>query len=66
MVWLFRSLRFLYWYAQPNIGRAVSSLLAGIVLVDVLATGGLTPGANLTFGILFVLAVIFQRLIPAT
>jgi len=66
VVWLFRSLRFLYWYAQPNIGRAVSSLLAGIVLVDVLATGGLTPGANLTFGILFVLAVIFQRLIPAT
>ncbi len=66
VVWLFRSLRFLYWYAQPNVGRAVSSLLAGIVLVDLLATGGLMGSANITFAALFLLAVLFQRVIPAT
>jgi len=66
VLWLFRSLRFLYWYGHPNVGRTVSSLLAGIVLVDLLATGGLTAVANLTFAVLFLLAILFQRLIPAT
>ena len=66
VLWLFRSLRFLYWYGQPNVGRTVSSLLAGIVLVDLLATGGLTAVANLTFAVLFLLAILFQRMIPAT
>jgi len=66
VVWLFRSLRFLYWYGRPNIGRTVSSLLAGIVLVDLLATGGLIAAANLTFAALFLLAILFQRAVPAT
>jgi len=66
VLWLFRSLRFLYWYGQPNVGRTVSSLLAGIVLVDLLSTGGLTASANLTFAVLFLLAILFQRVIPAT
>ncbi len=66
VLWLFRSLRFLYWYGEPNVGRTVSSLLAGIVLVDLLGTGGLTASANLTFAALFLSAVLFQRVIPAT
>ena len=66
VLWLFRSLRFAYWYGQANLGRSVSSLLAGIVLVDLLATGGLSSSANIAFFILFVLALLFQRIIPAT
>jgi 4-hydroxybenzoate polyprenyltransferase len=66
LLWVIRSLRFTYWSPQTNIGRSVSGLLAGIVLVDLLATGGLVPADNLTFAGLFLLALVFQRLVPAT
>jgi hypothetical protein len=66
LFWVIRSLRFTYWSQQTNVGRSISSLLAGIVLVDLLATGGLVPADNLTFASLFILALVFQRLIPAT
>jgi hypothetical protein len=60
------SLRHAVWSPQPNIGRTVSGLLAGIVLVDLLAVGGGTLGIGWLFLILFALALIFQRFIPAT
>ena len=66
LFWIIRSLGFTYWSRQINIGRSVSSLLAGIVLVDLLGTGGLVPADNLTFAGLFLLALVFQRLVPAT
>ncbi|HUD82214.1 MAG TPA: UbiA family prenyltransferase [Candidatus Saccharimonadales bacterium] len=49
-----------------NVGFTVSRLLAGIVLVDLLAVAGTSnPWAGL-FGAWFVLALLLQRFIPAT
>ena len=66
LVWTLRSLHFALWAGQRRIGRCVSGLLAGIVLVDLLAVAGGTPAV--TFGLigLFVAALLFQRFIPAT
>ena len=64
--WLLRSLYFAFWAAHRNVGRCVSSLLAGIALVDLLAVG---PGAwwsVAVFGSFFVLALVFQQFVPAT
>ncbi|HZJ37790.1 MAG TPA: hypothetical protein VFD18_01360, partial [Chthoniobacterales bacterium] len=49
-----------------NVGRAVALLLAGIVLVDLIAisTTALLPIAG--FLILFSATLLFQRYIPAT
>jgi hypothetical protein len=66
VLWTFRSVRFTYWHHSVNVGRTVGSLLAGIVLVDLLSTGGINSTANLAFGVLFLLALLFQRVIPAT
>ena len=66
IVWIFRSMRFAFGPGQRNIGRAVSSLLAGIVLVDALAV---VPGATwsaIVFATFFLLALIFQQFVPAT
>jgi len=49
-----------------NVGFTVSRLLAGIVLVDLLAVAGVaSPWVGL-FGAWFVLALLLQRFIPAT
>jgi hypothetical protein len=66
IVWALGSLRHAFWAPQRNIGRSVSGLLAGIVLVDFLAVGGGTPATGTIFVALFVLALLFQRFIPAT
>ena len=66
VLWIFRCLRFTYWHGSPNVGRTVSGLLAGIVLVDLLSSGGLDPTANLAFAVLFLTALLFQRMVPAT
>jgi hypothetical protein len=65
ILWVIRSLRTTFWSSEKNIGRTVSGLLAGIVLVDLLATLG---GNNLgvVFLALFLLSLYFQRFIPAT
>jgi 4-hydroxybenzoate polyprenyltransferase len=50
----------------PSIGRVVSGLLAGIVLVDIIAV---TPRLGLQsawFLILFLIALLLQRFVPAT
>lgn len=55
---------------KPQIGRTVSGLLAGIVLVDLLGVvGGMAdqePRLAAAFAVLFVLALFFQKFIPAT
>ncbi|HKS38369.1 MAG TPA: UbiA family prenyltransferase [Verrucomicrobiae bacterium] len=65
-LWVSRCLTFALWTREPNVGRAVSGLLAGIVLVDLLAVGGGTVWTGLVFVVLFVAALLFQRFIPAT
>lgn len=66
ILWIARSLRFAFWTAQRNIGRAVSGLLAGIVLVDALAAAPGAPWAAVVFVTLFMLALVFQQFVPAT
>ncbi len=67
LVWIIRSLRFTFWSAEKHIGRTVSGLLAGIVLVDLLAVaGGRSAVLTLIFLLLFGAALLFQRFIPAT
>lgn len=67
LVWIFRNLTFSFWSAEKNIGRTVSGLLAGIVLVDLLAlAGGTSPLVTAIFLLLFGAALLFQRFIPAT
>ena len=65
-IWVLRSLYFAFWAPQRNVGRAVGGLLAGIVLVDLLAFGAVSFGASLVFVSLFLLALLFQQIIPAT
>ena len=66
-LWIVRCLRHAFLAPDPNIGRAVAGLLAGVVLVDLLAVaGGRTLGTALGFALLFVAALLGQRFVPAT
>jgi 4-hydroxybenzoate polyprenyltransferase len=65
-LWIVRSLRFVFRTADLNLGRAVASLLAGIVLVDLLAVPDMPRPLALAFPALFVLALLLQRIVPAT
>jgi 4-hydroxybenzoate polyprenyltransferase len=51
---------------KPNIGRTVSWLLAGIVLVDWLAVADAPRQLGLAFVAFFVSALVLQRAVPAT
>lgn len=53
-------------WAGGNVGFAVSRLLAGIVLVDLLAVADPSPAAIAFFAFCFVAALVLQRSIPAT
>jgi hypothetical protein len=66
VLWIGLSMRFAFWSGHRNIGRAVSGLLAGIVLVDALAVVPGEPWSAMVFAALFVLALIFQQFVPAT
>jgi 4-hydroxybenzoate polyprenyltransferase len=66
LFWIVRSLNHTFVTADKNIGRTVSGLLAGIVLVDLLASNGCAAGWSLLFAVLFGAALLFQRYIPAT
>jgi hypothetical protein len=67
LVWTARCLRFTFGRTERNLGRTVSGLLAGIVLVDLLAVaGGGSPMMAAVFLALFGLALLFQRHVPAT
>jgi len=63
VIWCVRRLRR---NPNPNIGRVVAGLLAGIVLVDCSAVGSLSVGVAILFLGLFLLALLLQRIIPAT
>lgn len=65
-VWLIRCARNFLFSAERNIGRTVANLLAGIVLVDAAAVAQLNLGLLLIFGAWFLLALLLQRIIPAT
>jgi len=75
--WVPYSLVFLAWTAwlliplwrgtKPSIGRVVAGMLAGIVLVDMMALTGAPDGFPPTrLVIYFLLALLLQRIIPAT
>jgi heme O synthase-like polyprenyltransferase len=65
IIWTVRCLRSV-WLEPRNIPRTVSGLLAGIVWVDLLAVADESAGTVFAFVILFLLALAFQRFVPAT
>lgn len=64
--WLLRCLWFAFWSPQRNVGRAVAGLLAGIALIDGLSVWSGPPTDAWPFVGLFLLALLFQRFVPAT
>lgn len=66
VLWVVRSLWYLYWSVHRNPGRTVGGLLAGIPLVDLLAVWTGATEIGLLFAGFFVLALFFQRYIPAS
>lgn len=64
--WAGRSLVFTFAVKEKQIGRTVSGLLAGIVLVDLLAVAGEPMPVALAFPLLFAMALLAQREVPAT
>jgi 4-hydroxybenzoate polyprenyltransferase len=63
MVWLLVP----FWTRKkPSVGRVVSGLLAGIVLVDTVQVSGVLGGGAFGFLLLFGLSLLLQRTIPAT
>jgi hypothetical protein len=62
VLWIWRALVI----AKPNVGRAVAALLAGIVLVDLLAVSPVSLLSWIGFAGLFGAALLFQRYVPAT
>lgn len=65
VAWTVLCLRHLFGREQPNVGRAVSGLLAGICLVDLLAAPP-DPTVFPVFLFCFVAALLGQRFVPAT
>jgi len=65
-LWVLRSLRSTFWAKPRDIAKTVSGLLAGIVLVDLLAVAHVPPGLGLVFVGLFILSLAAQRWVPAT
>lgn len=66
VLWVLRCLRHSFWSPQRNVGRTVSGLLAGIVFVDLIAVAGATPLVGCVFIAFFLLALVFQKYVPAT
>jgi len=65
-LWAVRCLRPTLWQSPPEIGRTVSGLLAGICLVDLLSVADQPPHVSGWFLGCFMLALLFQRAVPAT
>lgn len=66
LAWVIQCIRHTFWMGERNVGRTVSGLLAGIVLVDLLAVAGGSTVTGIIFAALFGLALLFQRYVPAT
>ncbi|MGB0579691.1 MAG: hypothetical protein ACPGVU_08335, partial [Limisphaerales bacterium] len=65
-LWVLKSLRALLWSNEPSVGKAVSGLLAGICLVDLLAVAIVPPAIGGIFLGAFVMCLVLQRSIAAT
>jgi len=65
-LWTLPCLRHALREKEPNIHLTVSGLQAGIVMVDLLAVGGHSPGVTLVFAALFIAALLAQRYLPST
>jgi hypothetical protein len=65
-LWVLRCLQHTFWSEKRNIGKTVGGLLAGIVLVDLLAVPHVPTEVAAVFFGLFILAVAAQRWVPAT
>lgn len=65
-LWVLRCLRTIYWTHSVNVGRSVSGLLAGIVLVDWIAAVETPHELGYAFIGLFLAALLAQRFVPAT
>lgn len=66
VLWILPALRFAFGRETRQIGFTVSNLLAGLILVDLLATVGEPAVLLPVFGALFLLALLLQRFVPAT
>ncbi len=66
MFWVVWCLRHTFWSTHRQIGRTVSGLLAGIVIVDLLAVADQAEPFGLVFVGLFIASRLFQKFIPAT
>ena len=66
VLWILRSLNFALWSPQRNVGRCVSSLLAAIPLLDLLSIWDGSFPTGVIFVGLFLVALLFQRFVPAT
>ena len=64
-VWVLWALGHAFWRREPKVGYAVARVLAGIALVDLLAVADLSQPWTGLFVFWFVLALLFQRYIPA-
>lgn len=71
-LWILRCVQLTLWTTVPKVGRAVAGLLAGIVLVDLLAAADVLLQTDsqralcVAFLLLFPAALIGQRFFPAT
>jgi len=65
-LWVARSLLFTFKSTMPQYSRTVSGLLAGIVLLDFLLAANQDMQTGMVFFLLFGLALLLQRCIPAT
>jgi len=65
-LWALKSMRYFLWSPEPDIGRTVSGLLAGIVFVDWLAMADAPRQFGVIFLGLFAAALLLQRFVPAT
>jgi hypothetical protein len=63
-LWLVRSLRPTLWAGDRRIGRTISHLLAGIILVDLLAAADAPRQFSLGLLMLFGLTLLLQRFVP--
>jgi 4-hydroxybenzoate polyprenyltransferase len=65
-LWILWCLSHTFWRPNRNVGRTVAGLLAGIVLVDLVAITGAPFWLAALMLVMFAATLVFQRFIPAT
>jgi len=66
LLWSLWCLRHIFWGSKSHIGRTVSGLLAGMPMVDMLFLSSQHPVWMLICAAWFLVALLFQRFVPAT